>query len=108
MEAEEQFLAACKQGDFAQFHKLVTEGADVNYKSGEALREAITNNHVSIWTLLLDCQDLDVKSKDENGRTFLHVACWYNKVCDCLINDLTCAYRLLGDCSVQAVEPPWQ
>ena len=80
METEEQFLAACKQGDFAQFHKLLIDGADVNCKSGEALREAITNNHVNIWTLLLDNDNLNLEMKDENGRTALHIACWYNKV----------------------------
>ena len=31
------------QGDFAQFHKLLQEGADVNHRHGEPLREAITN-----------------------------------------------------------------
>ena len=61
MERDDQFLAACKQagasdwpiaviltshwlqGDFAQFHKLLQEGADVNHRHGEPLREAITN-----------------------------------------------------------------
>ena len=33
-----------------------------------------------IWTSLLDNQSLDLKLKDENGRSALHVACWYNKV----------------------------
>ena len=38
------------QGDFAQFHKLFRDGADVNCRGGEPLREAITNSHVIIWT----------------------------------------------------------
>ena len=38
------------QGDFAQFHKLIRDGADVNCRGGEPLREAITNSHVIIWT----------------------------------------------------------
>ena len=80
MEKHDQFLAACKQGDFNQFHNLITDGADVNYKNGEPLREAITNSHTMIWTSLLDSQSIDLKLKDENGRSALHVACWYNKV----------------------------
>ena len=80
MEKDEQFLAACKQGDFIQFYKLITDGADVNYKNGEPLREAITNNHVIIWTSLLDNSDINLMMKDGNGRSALHVACWYNKV----------------------------
>ena len=80
MEKDEQFLAACKQGDFVQFYKLITDGADVNQKNGEPLREAITNNHVIIWTSLLDNPDINLQMKDGNGRSALHVACWYNKV----------------------------
>ena len=80
MERDDQFLAACKLGDFGQFHKLLQEGADVNHRNGEPLREAITNSHVIIWTSLLSCPQIDLKLKDENGRSALHVACWYNKV----------------------------
>ena len=29
---------------------------------------------------LLDCPRLDLELRDQNGRTALHVACWYNKV----------------------------
>jgi len=79
MEGEELFLAACKQGDFSEFHKLLSSGVNINYKKGEPLREAITNNHVMIWTTLLDKQDIDPNLKDENGRSALHVACWFNK-----------------------------
>lgn len=79
MEQEDLFLASCKQGDFGQFHKLLTAGVDINYRNGEPLREAITNNHVMIWTTLLDRTEIDPNLKDENGRSALHVACWYNK-----------------------------
>ena len=79
MEKEELFLASCKQGDYSQFYKLYKTGVDINQRSGEALREAITNNHVMIWTLLLSSPGIDLKLKDENGRSALHVACWYNK-----------------------------
>ena len=79
MEKEELFLASCKQGDYTQFYKLYRSGLDVNMRGGEALREAITNSHVMIWTLLLDCPGINLNLKDENGRTALHVACWYNK-----------------------------
>ena len=73
------FLASCKQGDFGEFYKLLASGVDVNYRSGEPLREAITNNHVMIWTTLLDKPEIDPNLKDENGRSALHVACWFNK-----------------------------
>ena len=33
-----------------------------------------------IWTSLLSCPQIDLELKDENGRSALHVACWYNKV----------------------------
>ena len=79
MEKEELFLASCKQGDFAEFYKLLSSGVDVNYKNGEPLREAITNNHVMIWTTLLDKPGIDPNLRDENGRSALHVACWFNK-----------------------------
>ena len=79
MEKDELFLASCKQGDYTQFYKLYRSGLDVNMRGGEALREAITNSHVMIWTLLLDCPAINLQLKDENGRTALHVACWYNK-----------------------------
>ena len=60
MEREELFLAACKQGDWTQFHKFLLQvlypppltyrsfflqGVDINCKAGQALRESITNNH---------------------------------------------------------------
>ena len=73
------FLASCKQGDFGGFYKLLASGVNINYRSGEPLREAITNNHVMIWTTLLDRPEIDPNLKDENGRSALHVACWYNK-----------------------------
>jgi len=79
MEREELFLASCKQGDFGEFYKLLTSGVDVNYRNGEPLREAITNNHVMVWTTLLDRPEIDPNIKDENGRSALHVACWFNK-----------------------------
>ena len=79
MEKEELFLASCKQGDYTQFYKLYQSGVDVNMRGGEALREAITNSHVMIWTLLLSSPEIDLRLKDENGRSALHVACWYNK-----------------------------
>ena len=79
MEKEELFLASCKQGDYTQFYKLYQSGVDVNMRAGEALREAITNSHVMIWTLLLFSPEIDLRLKDENGRSALHVACWYNK-----------------------------
>ena len=79
MEKEELFLASCKQGDDTQFYKLYQSGVDVNMRGGEALREAITNSHVMIWTLLLSSPEIDLRLKDENGRSALHVACWYNK-----------------------------
>lgn len=37
-------------------------------------------SHVMIWTSLLSCPQIDLELKDENGRSALHVACWYNKV----------------------------
>ena len=79
MEKDELFLASCKQGDYTQFYKLYRSGVDVNMRAGEALREAITNSHVMIWTLLMESPGIDLNLKDENGRTALHVACWYNK-----------------------------
>ena len=79
MEKAELFLASCKQGDYNQFYKLYRSGVNVNMRGGEALREAITNSHVMIWTLLLDSPDINIKLKDENGRSALHVSCWYNK-----------------------------
>jgi hypothetical protein len=44
------------------------------------LREAITNNHEEIWTALLDIPNINPNLCDENGRTALHVANWFNKV----------------------------
>ena len=80
MEKDELFLASCKQGDYTQFYRLYRSGGlDLNMRAGEALREAITNSHVMIWTLLMESPGIDLNLKDENGRTALHVACWYNK-----------------------------
>ena len=47
-------------------------------------REAITSNHVEIWTSLLDHPNIDPNLTDHNGRTALHVANWFNKVSEVL------------------------
>ena len=84
---------------------ILLQGVDINYKHGQPLREAITNNHqLLVWhhhhnhhhhhkenhqqpqhdddqmCALLDRPDLRPELRDENGRTALHVAAWFNKV----------------------------
>merc|ERR1719495_316733 len=58
---------------------MIKQGVDINYKSGQPLREAITNNHQLLVCSLLDRAELKPELKDENGRTALHVAAWFNK-----------------------------
>ena len=84
---------------------ILLQGVDINYKHGQPLREAITNNHQLLvchhhhhnhhhhkenhqqpqhdddqMCALLDRPDLRPELRDENGRTALHVAAWFNKV----------------------------
>jgi len=77
--SEEEFLLACKQGDTDTFNNILRSGTDVNCRQGEPLREAITNNHVEIWTRLLEHPAINPNLPDDNGRTALHVANWFNK-----------------------------
>ena len=55
-------------------------------------REAITNNHVEIWTKLLENPAINPNLADDNGRTALHVANWFNKVNTS--PNITCGYFL--------------
>ncbi|XP_023338839.1 POTE ankyrin domain family member H isoform X2 [Eurytemora carolleeae] len=76
---EEEFLTACKHGDTETFNRLLRSEININCRDGEPLRESIRNNYVEIWTSLLENPEINPNLTDENGRTALHVANWFNK-----------------------------
>ena len=59
---------ALLQGDYGRLQKLLRTGVDVNLRSGEPLREAISNSQAAIWCSLLDWPATRPDLRDQEPR----------------------------------------
>ena len=82
MSVNQRFYNACENNILPVFNNLLYHGANVNVVCNgyTPLTISICNNHVSIYTELLNHHDIDINKKGIGGCTALHIACGTNNV----------------------------
>jgi len=82
MSLNQRFYDACENNNLIVFNNLLYHGANVNFvRNGYTpLTISICNNHVNIYTELLNHHDIEINKKGIGGCTALHIACGTNNV----------------------------
>ncbi|MCK6484499.1 MAG: ankyrin repeat domain-containing protein [Phycisphaerae bacterium] len=72
---------AAEKGNASELQRLITDGADINHRSGmtgaTALHDAAALNKPGMAHLLLT-HGADIAAADDRGKTALHDASWYD------------------------------
>lgn len=82
MSVNQRFYSACENNILPVFNNLLYHGANVNFVCNgyTPLTISICNNHVTIYTELLNHHDIEINKKGIGGCTALHIACGTNNV----------------------------
>jgi ankyrin repeat protein len=77
----EDFMYACIQGNLEEAERLISEGADINYKNRHtfnALHNASLYGRTTIAKMLIE-KGLDVNNKNDDENAPLHLAAGNNR-----------------------------